>query len=93
MMGKVEKNNSIFEKILLQKDEKSYDISFTDSIESATNEEFRKSIKSIIEAVGSHLGRKKGDFITELKKNLGIPYVTAIENTGLNFHILEMKFN
>lgn len=93
MMEKVEKNNSIFEKILLQKDEKAYDISFTESIESATNEEFRKSIKSIIEAVGSHLGRKKGDFITELKKNLGTPYVTAIEKTGLNFHILEMKFN
>jgi len=93
MSSAVEETHPLLRKVSITKNEKSHSVSFESSFESSNDEEFRKSIKALIEAVGSHLGRKKGDFIQELKKKLGKEYVTTIENMGLNFHILEMRFN
>ena len=93
MINSIEKNNPIYKSINLKKEDESYSISFEENIESSDDEEFRKSVKALIEAVGKHLGRKKGDFINELKKKLGKEYVESIEQMGLNFHILEMRFD
>ena len=93
MINSIEKNNPIYKSINLKKEDESYSISFEENIESIDDEEFRKSVKALIEAVGKHLGRKKGDFINELKKKLGKEYVESIEQMGLNFHILEMRFD
>ncbi len=93
LIDHIEKNHTLYEKIQLQKDSETYSLTFLDEVESISDEEFKKSIKSLIEAVGAHLGKKKGDFIEELKRKLGRDYVALIENMGLNFHMLEMKFN
>lgn len=93
LMNEVEKTHVLYEKIEFQKSNETYSLTFLDEIESSTDEQFRKSIKALIEAVGTHLGTKKRDFIKELKKRVGNEYVTLLEKKGLNFHILEMKFN
>ncbi|MBS3778173.1 MAG: hypothetical protein KGY50_02630 [Candidatus Thermoplasmatota archaeon] len=93
MTNVVKENNPLFETINLTKEGDSYSLSFEKNIERVVDEEFRKAIKALIEAVGKHLGNKKGSFINELKEKLGKEYVSSIENMGLNFHILEMRFN
>ncbi|MDG6218626.1 MAG: hypothetical protein QCI00_04205, partial [Candidatus Thermoplasmatota archaeon] len=93
LINEAKKTHILYEKIQLQKINETYSLRFLDQIESSNDEQFRKSIKALIEAVGAHLGQKKRDFIEELKRNLGKEYVLFIENLGLNFHILEMKFN
>ena len=89
----VREESEVFTQVQLEKIESSYSISIKENVESANDEEFRRAIKAMIEAVGAHLGRKKGEFISALKQKLGSDYVATIENYGLNFHILEMKFD
>lgn len=89
----VKEESEVFTQVQLEKIESSYSISIKENVESANDEEFRRAIKAMIEAVGAHLGRKKGEFISALKQKLGSDYVATIENYGLNFHILEMKFD
>lgn len=93
LINDVKKTHILYETIQLQKTNETYSLTFLDGIESSTDEQFRKSIKALIEAVGTHLGAKKKDFIKELKKRLGNEYVSLLEKKGFNFHILEMKFN
>lgn len=93
IMGNVKQANTLFSDIQIQKNQEKYNLFIYDTIESASDEEFRKSIKKLIESVGAHLGQKRGEFISSLKLKLGEDYVSTIENYGLNFHMLEMRFD
>lgn len=93
MLDSTKKKYSLLNNVQLQKTGKDYQLSFSDDFKNVNEEEFRKTLKSLIQAVGAHLGRKRKDFIEELKKKLGNEHVSSIENIGLNFHILEMKYN
>ncbi len=93
IMNDMKQNNTLFSDIQLQKNEEKYNLFIYDAIESANEDEFRRSIKTVIESVGTHLGQKRGEFISSLKQKLGDDYVSTIENYGLNFHMLEMKFD
>jgi hypothetical protein len=93
MIDNVKQSHPLLEKIGLSKNEDNYSLQFDDDFESSNENELRKTVKALIQAVGAHLGRKRGDFIDELKKKLGKDFVSTLENMGINFHILEMKLN
>ena len=93
MLDNVKQSHSLLEKIKLSKTPDNYSLQFADDFESSNENELRKTVKALIQAVGAHLGRKRGDFIDELKKKLGKDFVSSLENMGINFHILEMKLN
>ena len=93
LLDNVKEGNWILSDIHIEKNQEKYNLFIYDTIESANDDEFRKSIKFLIESVGIHLGEKRGEFISSLKRQLGNEYVTTIEKYGLNFHILEMRFD
>ena len=93
IMNDLKQKNTLFSDIQLQKNQEKYNLFIYDAIESANEDEFRKSIKTVIESVGTHLGQKRGEFISSLKQKLGDDCVSTIENYGLNFHMLEMRFD
>lgn len=92
MIDVVKQNQSLFQLLEMKKTDDEYTLSFSTDFEMVNNDDLRKAIKALIQAVGAHLGRKKGDFINELKLQLGKDYVSSIEKLGLNFHMLEIKF-
>lgn len=93
IIDNIKSDYELFSKTNVEKKQDSYDISFSGSIEAISDEEFRRALKALIEHVGAHLGKKRGEFISELKRKLGDSLVKRIENLGLNFHMLEMKFD
>jgi len=93
MIGNVKKSHDLLTKIQISKNKDNFSLQFADDFNSADETDFQKTAKSLIQAVGAHLGKKRGDFIEELKKKLGKEYVSSFERMGLNFHILEMKLN
>lgn len=93
IIDNIKADYELFSKTNVEKKQDSYDISFSGSIEAISDEEFRRALKALIEHVGAHLGKKRGEFISELKRKLGDSLVKRIENLGLNFHMLEMKFD
>lgn len=93
MLDNVKKTHPLLTKIQISKNKDDYSLQFANDFDSADESDFRKTVKSLIQAVGAHLGKKRGDFIDELKKKLGKEYVSSFERMGLNFHMLEMKLN
>jgi hypothetical protein len=93
MIDMVKQKESLFQLLELEKKKKDYTLTFSSDFEMVTDDELRRSIKALIQVVGSHLGKKKGDFIHELKQKLGKDYVLSIEKLGLNFHMLEIRFS
>ena len=93
ILGNMAKTDNAFSEVTLEKYQNDYKLIISDDVESFNDPLYRKSMKSLIDSVGSHLGQKKGEFISTLKKKLGNEYVSAIEKYGLNFHMLEMKFD
>ena len=93
MLDNVKKTHPLLTKIQISKNKNDYSLQFANDFDSADESDFRKTVKSLIQAVGAHLGKKRGDFIDELKKKLGKEYVSSFERMGLNFHMLEMKLN
>ena len=93
MLDNVKKTHPLLTKIQISKNKDGYSLQFSNNFDSEDENDFRKTVKSLIQAVGAHLGKKRGDFIDELKKKLGKDYVSSFERMGLNFHMLEMKLN
>ncbi len=61
-------------------------------IESVKGYELGRAIQSVIEDIGSSLGKNAGlDFIQKFKSRLGKAYVLRIEKLGVNLHMLELK--
>ncbi len=93
IISNVKTDYELFSKVQIDKNQESIHITFSGAVESIDDVEFRKALKALIESVGAHLGKKRGEFISELKKKLGDKFVTRLESYGLNFHMLEMKFD
>lgn len=92
MMKKINIGEKYIKKIHIKNNNMMYNIIIDDDFESIDSDTFRQIIRSLIENIGIHLGHKRKNFIEELKRELGEEYADEIENYGINFHILEMKF-
>jgi hypothetical protein len=69
-----------------------YRIDILSDINYVDGKTFGKAIHHIIMEVGSNLGDKTPSFVTDLKELLGKDYYHAMETMGVNFHLLELRY-
>lgn len=69
-----------------------FSIAVSPNIRDAGTREIAKGIQEIIKMAGTHLGNKTISFVDDFKIQLGNNYVTAMEDLGVNFQLLEFKF-
>jgi len=67
-------------------------ISVSPNIKYAKTKEIARGIQEIVKMAGTHLGNKTISFVDDFKSQLGNNYVTAMEDLGVNFQLLEFKF-
>jgi hypothetical protein len=89
----IQQNNNLLDGMNLTSESGFYEITWQQHFESLSDEDCKKIIKQLVQAVGSHLGAKRSGFIQDLKKALGKEYVECIEKLGFNFHMMEIKFD
>ncbi|MBN2602513.1 MAG: hypothetical protein JXA91_00070 [Candidatus Thermoplasmatota archaeon] len=69
-----------------------FSIDISPNIKYAGTREIAKGLQEIVKMAGTHLGNKTISFVNDFKNQLGNNYVTAMQDLGVNFQLLEFKF-